>query len=178
MLAFKSKPKRSDESTSDGQMFTPPGAGEDGSSSQVGRAAAGQPAAMRTVIGPDTRICGDVTSESAMTVAGAVEGNLRAAGAVEILHGAAITGDVSGDDVRVSGQVVGTVHARGKLVISSSGQVTGDIAVRSLLIEDGGTLQGQCQMGGGGTGGGAGVGALVDDDEVSLPPPPRMTLSA
>ncbi len=95
----------------------------------------------------DTTIRGDVTTASSLSIAGVIEGDLTAGGEVVVLEDALIKGNISGPDVRVAGKVEGRVNASGKLVISSVGQVTGDIAVRALLIEDGGTLQGQCQMG-------------------------------
>lgn len=95
----------------------------------------------------DTTIKGSLTTASSLTVAGAVEGDINAGGEVVILDDALIRGDVSGPNVRVQGKVEGRIVASGRLVISTSGSVLGDISVRSLLIEEGGTLQGECQMG-------------------------------
>jgi cytoskeletal protein CcmA (bactofilin family) len=101
----------------------------------------------------DTTIRGNVTTGSSMTVAGVIEGDLTAGGEVIVLEDALVKGDISGPDIRIAGKVEGRINASGKLVISSVGQVVGDIAVRALLIEDGGTLQGQCQMGASGPSG-------------------------
>ncbi len=95
----------------------------------------------------DTTIHGDITSASAMTIAGVIEGNVTAAGEVHVLEDALVKGDVSGPDVHVGGRVEGRVSASGKLTITRSGQVIGDIQVRALLIEEGGTLHGICKMG-------------------------------
>jgi cytoskeletal protein CcmA (bactofilin family) len=98
-------------------------------------------------IAEDTTIKGNITTASSLTVAGAVEGDINAGGDVAILPDANVRGDVSGPTVTVSGKVEGRVSASGRLVITSRGHVHGDIAVRALLIEEGGTLQGQCSMG-------------------------------
>jgi cytoskeletal protein CcmA (bactofilin family) len=98
-------------------------------------------------IAEDTTIKGSVTTASSLTVAGAVEGDINAGGEVNVLADAAVRGDVSGPTVIVAGKVEGRINASGRLLITASGQVNGDIAVRSLLIEEGGTLQGQCSMG-------------------------------
>lgn len=95
----------------------------------------------------DTTVKGNITTAGSLTIAGAVEGNVSAAGEIVILEDAVIKGDVAGPDVRIQGKVEGRVHATGRLVITSSGTVSGDISVRALLIEEGGTLQGQCSMG-------------------------------
>jgi cytoskeletal protein CcmA (bactofilin family) len=95
----------------------------------------------------DTTIKGTITTSSSLTVAGAVEGDINAGGELVILDDAHVRGDVSGPSVRVQGKVEGRVVASGRLVIAKSGSVLGNIAVRSLLIEEGGTLQGECSMG-------------------------------
>lgn len=97
----------------------------------------------------DTTIKGTITTASSLTIAGAIEGDVNAGGEIIVLDDALVKGDVSGPNVKIQGKVEGRVSATGRLVISSSGQVIGDISVRSLLIEEGGTLQGECNMGSG-----------------------------
>lgn len=95
----------------------------------------------------DTTIRGSVTTASSLTVAGAIEGDINAGGEVSILEDAMVKGDVSGPNVSVAGKVEGRISASGRLVIGAAGEVRGDISVRALLIEEGGTLEGQCSMG-------------------------------
>ena len=109
----------------------------------------------------DTTIRGSVTTASSLTVAGAVEGDINAGGEVKILEDALVKGDVSGPNIIVSGKVEGRIVASGRLVIGAAGEVRGDISVRSLLIEEGGTLEGQCSMGKGATTG----------PQATVPPP-------
>ena len=97
----------------------------------------------------DTTIKGNITTASSLTVAGAVEGDINAGGEIAVLDDALVKGDVSGPNVRIQGKVEGRVTATGRLVISATGAVQGDISVRALLIEEGGTLQGECNMGSG-----------------------------
>lgn len=98
----------------------------------------------------DTTIKGSITTASSLTIAGAVEGDVNAGGDITVLDDALIKGDVSGPNVKILGKVEGRVSATGRLEISSSGQVIGDISVRALHIEEGGTLEGECKMGGSG----------------------------
>lgn len=119
----------------------------------------------KNYITEDTTIKGSITTASSLTVAGAVEGDINAGGEIAVLDDALIRGDVSGPNVRVQGKVEGRIVASGRLVITTSGTVMGDISVRSLLIEEGGTLQGECKMGAAaegasapaGTNGGSGI---------------------
>ncbi|MGH1343564.1 MAG: bactofilin family protein [Nannocystales bacterium] len=96
----------------------------------------------------DTTIKGSITTASSLTIAGAIEGDVNAGGEITVLDDALIKGDVSGPNVKILGKVEGRVSATGRLEISSSGQVIGDISVRALHIEEGGTLEGECKMGG------------------------------
>jgi cytoskeletal protein CcmA (bactofilin family) len=116
----------------------------------------------------DTTIKGHVTTAASLTVAGAVEGDINAGGEIVILGDAMVRGDVSGQSVTVQGTVVGRINASGRLVITSGGTVNGDISIRSLLIEEGGTLQGECKMGGGANG-------KTATSSAKPPPPPTST---
>lgn len=98
-------------------------------------------------ISEDTTIKGSITTASTLTVAGAIEGDINAGGDVNVLADATVKGDISGPAVTISGRVEGRINASGRLLITAKGLVQGDISVRSLLIEEGGTLQGQCNMG-------------------------------
>jgi cytoskeletal protein CcmA (bactofilin family) len=101
----------------------------------------------KNYITEDTTIKGSITTASSLTVAGAVEGDINAGGEIAILDDALVRGDVSGPNIRIAGKVEGRIVASGRLVITAAGTVLGDISVRSLLIEEGGTLQGECTMG-------------------------------
>ncbi|TPV93014.1 MAG: polymer-forming cytoskeletal protein [Myxococcales bacterium FL481] len=105
------------------------------------------PSARGTHIAADAEVHGSIRSAAGLDIAGEVNGNVHAQATVVIDTSACILGDVCGDDVIVRGRVEGQIVAKGKLTISTTGLVLGDIVVRSLLIEDGGTLQGQCRMG-------------------------------
>jgi cytoskeletal protein CcmA (bactofilin family) len=102
---------------------------------------------VKNFITEDTTIKGSITTASSLTVAGAIEGDINAGGEIAVLEDAVIKGDVSGPNIKIDGKVEGRISASGRLVIAASGKVYGDISVRSLLIEEGGTLEGQCHMG-------------------------------
>lgn len=118
----------------------------------------------------DTTIRGSVTTASSLTVAGAIEGDINAGGEVSILEDALVTGDISGPNITIAGKVEGRITASGRLVIGAVGAVQGDISVRSLLIEEGGTLEGQCKMGAGGKAKSPGA---ADSIQAPLAPPLR-----
>ncbi|MBL4683117.1 MAG: polymer-forming cytoskeletal protein [Nannocystaceae bacterium] len=121
----------------------------------------------------DTTIRGSVTTASSLTVAGAIEGDINAGGEVSILEDALVTGDISGPNITIAGKVEGRITASGRLVIGAVGAVQGDISVRSLLIEEGGTLEGQCKMGTGGSKPKPKLSGPADSIQAPLAPPLR-----
>jgi cytoskeletal protein CcmA (bactofilin family) len=124
-------------------------------------------ATSKNFITEDTTIKGTVTTASSLTVAGAIEGDVNAGGDIEILEDAMVKGDLSGPNVKIDGSVEGRITASGRLVIGASGRVLGDISVRSLLIEEGGTLEGQCHMARSSDGASTGT----TSNSTSTPPP-------
>ena len=99
-----------------------------------------------THLGEDTRIDGSVTSGSGLVVQGEIVGDVTSARDIEVAQDASISGAVRGNDVVVAGTIEGQVTTTGRLLILASGSVVGDIHVKSILIEEGGTLKGRCRM--------------------------------
>ena len=58
--------------------------------------------------------------------------------------GTLIRGPVAADVVRVAGRVEGNVSAREHMRLESSGSLDGDVKTASLVVEDGGILNGRC----------------------------------
>lgn len=99
-----------------------------------------------TFVGEDMKVEGSLTTGSPLSIAGEVIGTVNSARDIEVAEDAIVRGSITGHDVVVAGAVHGPVNANGQLFILASGSVTGDISVRSILIEEGGTLAGRCNM--------------------------------
>ncbi len=97
-------------------------------------------------VSEDTRIDGSLTTGSPVSVVGEVLGNVTSASKVEVGEDATINGSVTGSEVVVAGTVTGPVHTTGRLCILSTGTVRGDVEVASILVDEGGTLDGRCTM--------------------------------
>ena len=94
----------------------------------------------------DTHVVGAVTTRGSLTVAGEVEGDVKAE-SLTIERDAEITGDVRAVRLDVRGKIKGNVQTTGKLSIAASGAVVGDVRAGSVVVEDGGTLDGRFTMG-------------------------------
>ena len=99
-----------------------------------------------TYIGEDTSLDGIVTSSKSLTIFGGVKGTIECQGRVVVGQTGNIEADIVADNVVVSGKVVGNVTAKSKLEVTSTGIIQGDVKTARLVMEDGGKLDGHCEM--------------------------------
>ena len=99
-----------------------------------------------TLITQGITLKGTVEGEGVVQVEGTVIGEFNMVGAIIVAESGIIKGPITADVVRVAGKVEGTVTAREHLRLESSGVLTGDVATASLVVEDGGCLNGRSTM--------------------------------
>lgn len=97
-----------------------------------------------TVIAQGITFTGTLRGEGVIQVEGVVEGEFDMTGAVIVAESGLIRGPVAADVVRVAGRIEGNVHAREHMRLESSGSLDGDVTTASLVVEDGGILNGRC----------------------------------
>ena len=81
-----------------------------------------------------------------VTIKGTVEGEFSMVGAVIVADTGVVRGPITADVVRVAGKVEGNVTAREHMRLEQSGTLIGDVATASLVVEDGGCLNGRSTM--------------------------------
>jgi cytoskeletal protein CcmA (bactofilin family) len=101
------------------------------------------PDKFETILGPQTSFDGHLKCEGGVRVEGEAKGSISATGNIIVGKAANVAADLQGRDVLVSGRVEGRIVAQGQLAILASGQVNGDVEVGSILIEEGGVLNGK-----------------------------------
>lgn len=97
-----------------------------------------------TVIAQGITFTGTLRGEGVVQVEGVVEGEFDMVGAVIVAESGLIRGPVAADVVRVAGRIEGNVQAREHMRLESSGSLDGDVKTASLVVEDGGILNGRC----------------------------------
>ena len=97
-----------------------------------------------TVIAEGITFTGALRGEGVVQVEGMVDGEFDLTGAVIVAESGMVRGPVTADVVRVAGRVVGDIHAREHMRLEPTGSVDGDIKTASLVVEDGGSLNGRC----------------------------------
>ena len=98
------------------------------------------------LIAPGITFKGAIEGEGVVQVEGVVEGEFRMVGAVIVADTGLVRGPISADVVRVAGRVEGNVTAREHMRLEQSGTLVGDVATASLVVEDGGCLNGRSTM--------------------------------
>lgn len=98
-----------------------------------------------TVVGPECRIHGTISSHGDVLVFGHVQGAIEAGGTVRIFDGGIVDADVTAAVVRVEGDLDGTVRASQRVSVGPRGRLIGDIH-GVLSIDDGGFVQSRNMM--------------------------------
>lgn len=99
-----------------------------------------------TVIAQGITFTGTLRGEGVVQVEGVVEGEFSMTGAVIVAESGYVRGPITADVVRVAGRVEGSVRAREHMRLESTGTLEGDVTTASLVVEDGGSLDGRCSM--------------------------------
>lgn len=101
------------------------------------------PTESKTVIGPKTKVSGEISGSENLTVDGTVEGVIRLDGAcLTVRPEGHVSATIIAQDVVVLGRVEGEIRASGLLQLRGSAVVQGDVFAARLSIEDGATLRG------------------------------------
>lgn len=100
-----------------------------------------------TIIGPDTKIKGEMFFEKSARILGSFEGKITAQGEVQIGAGALCNAAVEADRVIVDGRVHGPITARDRLTLTANAQVQGDLTAGTLVVAEGASFVGHCHVG-------------------------------
>ena len=99
-----------------------------------------------TVIAKGMVVSGAMRGEGAVRIEGAVSGEIGLRGSVVIAPGGQMKGPIVADLIRVAGRAEGTIGARDHLRLESTGDIEGDVAAGSLVVENGGCLNGRVRV--------------------------------
>lgn len=99
-----------------------------------------------TVIAAGVTLSGSLHGEGVVQVEGIVEGEIGLEGAVIVAPTGRIKGPVTANVVRVAGCIEGAVMAKEHMFLEKTGVLEGDVTTASLVVEDGGCLNGRSNM--------------------------------
>ena len=101
--------------------------------------------AIHSLLGKDVTFKGEIhTNSHSFRVEGVVEGTIHSTGEVSIAPGGLVKGTILAKHLVVTGRAEGTMKISDCLEIHGTGYVEGDVEVGSLVVDEGGILQGVC----------------------------------
>jgi cytoskeletal protein CcmA (bactofilin family) len=100
---------------------------------------------VNSILGRNSLWKGDIhTGEESLRIEGGLEGTIYSEGEVTIAPTGAVKGIIHAKHLIVTGYAEGTVKVSECLEIHGTGCVEGEAEVGSLVVDEGGTLQGTC----------------------------------
>ena len=105
------------------------------------------PAEQHNIIGRSTVIQGTLRSNGNVNVSGTVEGNVEVEGRTMVMPGGVVEGEVASTSAEIAGTVKGRVSVRERLILKATAVIEGDIRTGKLIVEEGATFNGKCEMG-------------------------------
>jgi len=101
--------------------------------------------AIHSLLGKDVLLIGEIhTGTHSLRIEGSVDGIIHSVGEVSIAPGGLVKGTVFAKHLVVTGRAEGIMKITDCLEIHGTGHVEGDVEVGSLVVDEGGTLQGVC----------------------------------
>ncbi len=105
------------------------------------------PAEQHNIIGKGTVLEGTIRSSGNVHVSGTVTGRLEVDGRTVVMPGGVVEGEIVSASAEIGGRVKGEVRVRDRLVLKNTAVVEGDLNTQKLVIEEGASLTGRCDMG-------------------------------
>lgn len=100
-----------------------------------------------TVIGPDTRIKGEMSFDRTARILGHFEGLVTTEGELQIGASAHCKAALQAGTVIVDGLVEGDILARDRVQLNGSARVNGDVVAEKLIVSEGASFSGHCRVG-------------------------------
>jgi cytoskeletal protein CcmA (bactofilin family) len=92
-------------------------------------------------------VSGDLETTGSLRIEGNLDGSVLSADSVVIGVGSRISGDIHAREVVVGGTITGNVHASERVELQATAVVTGDVHTGSILVQEGGVVNGRVLMG-------------------------------
>jgi cytoskeletal protein CcmA (bactofilin family) len=105
------------------------------------------PEAGLSVIASGMKIVGDIESSGVVKIEGVVEGAVRGARQLLLGRQGTVHGDIRAHEVVIGGTVIGTIVADERVEIQGTSRVQGDIHTKSIVVLEGGVINGTVRMG-------------------------------
>jgi len=99
-----------------------------------------------TVVGQGARLEGTIVSAGSLRIDGQVKGQINADGDVWLTQQSQVEADSRAKSVSIAGRFRGNLNVSGRAELKRGGRIEGNITSKSLVIEEGGSFDGQSIM--------------------------------
>lgn len=100
-----------------------------------------------SVIAVGATITGQLESNGIVKIEGRVVGSVKAVRQVIVARGGVIDGDIFTDEAIIGGEVHGGIYAERRTEIQADSKISGDIVTQSIVVHEGGEVNGYISMG-------------------------------
>lgn len=101
---------------------------------------------INTLIGNKSKIEGMLLASEATRLDGELQGKIVSENTVIIGESGVVKGDIKAAEILVAGTVCGNLWADRRIEITETGRVSGDLFTKTLVIGEGASFKGNCNM--------------------------------
>ena len=98
------------------------------------------------ILGPGTKVTGDIVTNGDIRIDGELNGNLKVSGKVVIGESGKITGTIECQNIEVYGFIEGKVTVTELTMLRATAKLEADIKTKKLGVEPNAIFTGTCQM--------------------------------
>jgi len=100
-----------------------------------------------TVIGPDAKFKGELSFQGGVRIDGQFDGSITTSGKVFVSNNGHVKAEVKAASVALEGKLEGNLTAQDRVELRATGQMFGDVKAAKLLVIEGATFVGRCEVG-------------------------------
>lgn len=100
----------------------------------------------RNLLSADVEIKGSIRFQNDLTIDGKVEGDITSSGTLTVGENADIRSEIKTKSVNIHGKVTGNIIVDERCELKSHAILHGDLKASRLVIEEGATLVGKCEV--------------------------------
>ncbi len=101
---------------------------------------------LNTIIGKGSIVEGTLNITNSVKVDGVIKGKLNCAETLILSRDGVIEAEVNVKNAVIGGKIIGNIKAEGKVELEAHSSVRGDLIVKQIIINDGATFHGNCNM--------------------------------
>ncbi len=101
----------------------------------------------KTIIGRDAHFKGEISFENNLQIMGSYDGQITTTGNLEVSSEAMVNADIKAGSIVVDGSIQGNLDASDIIELRETAHIRGDIKCERLIMVEGASFEGQCQVG-------------------------------